>query len=165
MRWNNHEFIALAAPLAMGEPIIIILGSCLFAVFPDAVEGGPPGQGWFRHRGWTHTVGVWIVLLTILKALVYLAPDTGFFIYVWAVPGGLRRGFELLWMSAVWGIGTHLAADSLTKNGIWLIKRKKIAFGLFKTGSIVEYFIAYGVLAAALWIRSGHSSGWFGRFI
>lgn len=93
-------------------------------------------HGYLGHRGALHS---------LLGLMVWLWG------LIWLLPSHLAFAF-------VWGYGSHLILDGLTKGGIpifWPFSAQRGGFGLgFRSGGLMDYAIGLGSLLAALWKMS-----------
>jgi hypothetical protein len=136
----------MAASIAfmMGLYPVEILYCASFAALPDQLEV-LGGLRIFAHRTWTHEVLVWLAPLLVLLACPLVLPGIPR-VLVPPLEGGLQEFLTIrTWVLFLPGL-LHLAGDVLTPQGIRVATRK-VALGLFRTGSTMEY-VATGVLAA-----------------
>lgn len=145
MKWRNHAVMAASIAFMMGLYPVEILYCASFAALPDQLEV-VWGVRIFAHRTWTHEVLVWLVPLLVLLACPLVLPGIPR-VLVPPLEGGLQGWLTIrTWVLFLPGL-LHLAGDVLTPQGIRVATRK-VALGLFRTGSAMEY-VATGVLAAA----------------
>jgi len=150
MKWTNHECMAFAIPLAVTGNVWVAMGSILFAVIPDSMEGSPDSRV-MSHRGKSHNPIFWAVVLgaALVAAGIFHCSTNGISLEWFGLEGPLTYN---LWMMALWGIGCHLFCDSLTIGGI-PIGKSRFAFKVFKTGDAFEYLLTYTCLALAILLR------------
>jgi hypothetical protein len=132
MKWKNHQVVGYALAYAVTGNLLLSLISLPMSVLPDAIEGVPKLK-FLKHRGWSHNVLLWGALS--LMAYFAFPPH------------------RPLVTAAIIGVASHFLCDGLTMSGIPIWKNKALTLKLFVTGSVAEYIIAYGTLAAAFCYR------------
>ncbi|HET6460269.1 MAG TPA: metal-dependent hydrolase [Syntrophales bacterium] len=141
MKWKNHQVVGYAVAYVVTGDILSSLISLPMSVLPDAIEGMPKLK-FLKHRGWSHNILLW----GALSHIAYL----------------VFPSHRPLVMAAIIGLASHFLCDCLTMSGVPIWKNKVLKLRLFVTGSVAEYVIAYGTLAAAFCYRQfylGQSQG------
>ena len=132
MKWKNHQVVGYALAYAVTGDLLLSLISLPMSVLPDAIEGVPKLK-FLKHRGWSHNVLLWGAFCLIAY---------------FAFPS-----HRTLVTAAIIGLASHFLCDCLTMSGMPIWKNKALKLKLFVTGSVAEYIIAYGTLAAAFCYR------------
>ena len=135
MKWKHHTIFAASTAYLFGLDLAEVVYCACLTNLPDQMETVGPVR-LFRHRTWTHDLGLWGGACT---CLFFLAMSQ-------AVP---ERFVVRIWVVPLPGV-MHLLGDVLTPCGIRFLG-KKIRFPLFKTGSFGEWlFVALAGLTALL---------------
>jgi membrane-bound metal-dependent hydrolase YbcI (DUF457 family) len=127
MKWPSHQATAMVTAMAIGfdfmETLCVVLGS----VFPDSVEMSIAGRNKYKwrkiHRKFFH----WWVTYAVY--IIFIAT---FF-----------QNILIMQLTAYFAVGAyfHIIGDAFTVMGVPFFKPddRRIAIGLFKTGSKEEY--------------------------
>jgi membrane-bound metal-dependent hydrolase YbcI (DUF457 family) len=121
MRWHSHKIIGGCVGAALGLPVPTIITIAASSILPDLIETplGPRGPRLMRHRGASHELGWWLLLLAFA---VPASGHPGFGWPVWAIPlGGVL----------------HILADMFSCAGIRIFGRYA-HYPMYRTGSFME---------------------------
>ena len=133
MKWINHQIIGFGTGYLLTGELSSAIVSSLAAVAPDAIDeiGGLIGLS--KHREAFHNPVYWGIGLKICLTVAYFSGRETLSYYV---------------LVFFMGVATHLLCDALTVTGIPISRsgERRFALKLFRTGQIVEYLIAIGLL-------------------
>jgi hypothetical protein len=145
MTWKHHSILAASVASLWGMNLAEVIYCALLANLPDQMESIGPIRV-FRHRTWTHDLGLWggACACLFILATSHALPE--------------RYGVRL-WSIPLPGV-MHLFGDVLTPGGIRFLGMR-IRCALFKTGSFAEWLfvILVGITALAA-IVFRHSYQW-----
>ncbi len=128
MLWISHVSTALFMSNLLGAKDLLSLSlSCLGSIFPDRIEF-LGSRRILKHRQISHSIVVWIFLFLEFSDL----------------------SEKIKWF--FFGVFVHLFEDLLTKRGIPLFLKKRIAIKLVRTGGISEFIFTTSVLISCLFI-------------
>jgi membrane-bound metal-dependent hydrolase YbcI (DUF457 family) len=159
MTWKSHTAVTAAVTYAVTLDPTFAAAASVGAVLPDRIEFILP---WLKHRGNSHALALWIVLITII-ALAYIFSDQ-----VGAGAEELGQTTYYLFAVAIGGL-LHILEDMCSVSGIPLLptfltpkeKPPTLKVPLYKTGHISEYVVA-GILlcicAGIIALRTGQMS-------
>ncbi len=146
MKWVSHKVISFSLVwLIVGDFIGAVI-SGFSSIFPDLVEGKDYGsERWMRrHRGISHWLLGWLILLGLVVFVFYLL--FGEFPFVLKGNEFLRGSLDLgmkfwLWMSVYFILGCvlHILEDAITGKVPFLRPwKKEFGFRLIRVGGIGE---------------------------
>lgn len=137
MKWFNHTLIA-GAPCALIAPVLVPV-AILGATAPDWLEWVARAiRQPVKHRGPTHWLAVWLVLVGV----AFLLPDPA---------RGILAAFAA-------GGASHCLTDAMTVTGIpfspYSDRRFHLLGGRLRTGSAGEYGVSFGMVILC-WLLAG----------
>ncbi|MBU1248700.1 MAG: metal-dependent hydrolase [Proteobacteria bacterium] len=137
MKLKNHTLLAVAFGLAMDTHIFGMIGLVAGSTLPDRLDcklGLGSERLFLRvHRGITHWP--WLYVLPFLVVVF------------WSGLAATIQGQFALWFLI--GAYMHIACDMLTPGGIpfgLFSLKKKLSMKWFKTGSLKEYLVTWGLV-------------------
>lgn len=159
VRWINHKVSTFAIVFALTHDPVVSAISAVGSIIPDALEGSDyQSQNWKRrHRKITHwllgyalvAASLWFALhgsvhrsvLTMDVFTVFKVLNSATILFV--------MGFVLFWFSV--GCILHVLEDSLS-GPVPLMHptRRVFSVGIFRTGSVFEYILSFGLLFTVL---------------
>ncbi|MBW1976237.1 MAG: hypothetical protein JRI45_11875 [Deltaproteobacteria bacterium] len=134
----NHKITATATLALIGASPLELLFTFFFSTIPDRVER----IGTKRilvHRGWSHDIGLWSLLLFIFTwdtlfppHIFRLSPLFSFRTWVLIYPG---------WF--------HVLIDAFYKKGVPFFGFFRVSLPILDYGRLNEHFVAWGILIIA----------------
>jgi membrane-bound metal-dependent hydrolase YbcI (DUF457 family) len=145
MTWKSHTAVTAAITYAITLDPLFAAAASVGAVLPDRIEFMLP---WLKHRGNSHALALWILLVAIVAIAYASSTQIGFKNEAW-------NQMTYYGFAVVIGAIFHLLEDMCSVSGIpllptWLHPGQKaptITVPLYKTGTISEYIVA-GILLA-----------------
>jgi membrane-bound metal-dependent hydrolase YbcI (DUF457 family) len=143
MKWKHHSILAASVASLLGMNLAEVIYCACFANLPDQMESVGPFR-LFRHRTWTHDIGLWggACACIFVLAILHAVPDR-FVVRTWTIP--------------LPGV-MHLLGDMVTPCGIRFLGTK-MGFPLFKTGSSAEWLFVVVVGVSAL-VAVAYTHSW-----
>jgi membrane-bound metal-dependent hydrolase YbcI (DUF457 family) len=138
MRWVSHKAIGASIGILLGFPLYGVVVATLFSVFPDFDMYLP-----VKHRGITHSLYMYPVAFLAFRFV-------GIHIDMDILQTVIKYNIDFYIMA---GCVIHIFCDMLTVTPVPVLPNLKISFGLFKTGSFLEYiFVACMVSTAFFYL-------------
>jgi membrane-bound metal-dependent hydrolase YbcI (DUF457 family) len=144
MTWKSHTAVTAAITYAVTLDPIFAAAASVGAVLPDRIEFILP---WLKHRGNSHALALWIVLITILALANGLSGQIG---------AGAQEVYQMTYYLFAVAIGglLHILEDMCSVSGIPLLptfltptqKPPTLKVPLYKTGHLSEYIVAGVIL-------------------
>jgi len=145
MTWKGHMISTFAASYAFSQNVPLSMTVSAFSYLPDLVELGGGRLLFHKHRGMSHNLFMWIGILLAMIPLMFHPTIIQMSESLMAI------GAEPFWVLApAMGALMHLVEDSLSLGGIPIWRNKKVAFKLYRTGTMTEAFVVAGFVIVAV---------------
>lgn len=143
MTWKSHTAVTAAITYAITLDPGFAVAASMGAVLPDRIEFILP---WLKHRGNSHALALWILLVTLIAAAYASSTQIGLENEAW-------NQITYYAFAVVIGAIFHILEDMCSVSGIPLLptfitpgqKPPTLKVPLYKTGTISEYIVA-GIL-------------------
>jgi len=135
----------MAASYAVSGNVPLGMAIAAFSYLPNLVEFGPGRLLFHKHRGMSHHFILWIGVLLAMVPLMFHPT------IIQVLENLASVGARPFWVLApAIGALMHLAEDSMSLGGIPIWGEKKIAFRLYRTGTLTEVAVVAAFVIVAI---------------